>query len=335
MKFHIVMSTLVLIFLFSTIVFAQKPAYRISEPVTYKNLTIFLIHGKDAITKGNILTLQEAMERDILIVYETSEVNTLAVENVSKEYQVFIQSGDIVKGGKQDRVLAVSILIPAMSGRIEIASFCVESGRWEKRGREDAGKFSSSNDRIVSKDLKIAANKTKSQQEVWAKVGEAQGKLSRNVGGTVNSGVSATSLQLSLEDKKVTATVDEYINKLSAAIAGKNDVVGYAFAINGKINSADVYVSNALFKKLWPRMLKASAVEAVAELDGRSKIYAAAPKSASVTEFMEESEKGRAQEKRGPGKTMVTTRESKENVVFEARDEKADAVIHKSYVKIQ
>lgn len=338
MKLRITASALALLFMVLGLAgstAAQGSGYRISAPFTYKNLTIFLIHGKDQIKSGNILTLQEAMERDILIVYETSDVNTLAVENVSKEFQVFIQSGDIVKGGKQDRVLAVSILIPTMSGRIEIDAFCVESGRWKKRGTEDVSKFESSNDRIVSRDLKIAANKNRSQQEVWAKVGEAQDKLSKNVGGQVNAEASKTSLQLSLENKKVAATVDEYIKNLNSAIAGKGDVIGYAFAINGKINSADVYVSNGLFKKLWPKMLKASAVEAVADLDGKSKIYAAAPKPASVTTFMAESEKGKAEEKRGPGRTKVTTRESKDNVVFEARDEKADAVIHRSYVKIQ
>jgi hypothetical protein len=335
MKLRSIAGAVALIFIFMGAAFAQKPAYRISEPLTYKNLTIFLIHGKDAITKGNILTLQEAMERDILIVYETSEVNTLAVENVSKEYQVFIQSGDIVKGGRQDRVLAVSILIPAMSGKIEIEAFCVESGRWQKRGNEDTSKFSSSNDRIVSKDLKVAANKSRSQQEVWDKVGEAQGKLSKNVGGTVNSAASRTSLQLSLENGKVTATVDEYIKKFSSAITGKNDVIGYAFAINGKINSADIYVSNALFKKLWSKMLKASAVEAVAELDRGNKIYAAPPKPASVTTFMSDSEKGPAKEKTLANRTKVTTRETGDNVVFEARDEKSDAVIHRSYVKVQ
>src|SRR4026207_898653 len=100
----------------------------------------------------------------------------------------------------QDRILGVSIIIPAMSGRIEIEAFCVESGRWTKRGNEDSSNFNSSNDRIVSKDLKIAANKTKAQQEVWAKVGEAQDKLSANVGGVVNSTTSKTSLQLSLEN---------------------------------------------------------------------------------------------------------------------------------------
>src|ERR1043165_4415638 len=142
----------------STQAISQTSAYRISEPISYKNLSIFLIHGKDENNKGNIMTLQEAMERKLFVVYETSEVNELQVENLSKEFDVFIQSGDIVKGGKQDRVLAVSIIIPARSGRISIEAFCVESGCWEKRGGEDSQQFNSSNDRIVTRDLKLAAN---------------------------------------------------------------------------------------------------------------------------------------------------------------------------------
>ena len=243
-------------FVLSTIAFSQTTGYRISEPVAYKNLSIFLIHGKDENTKGNILTLQEAMERKLFVVYETSDVNELQVENLSTELDVFIQSGDIVKGGKQDRVLAVSIIIPARSGRVSIDAFCVESGRWTKRGSEDSTKFNSSNDRIVTKELKIAANSTRSQQEVWAKVSEAQSRLSKTVGETVNAPTSSSSLQLALENKQVTATVDEYIKNLSSAVAGKSDVIGYAFAVNGKINSADVYVSNALFKKVWMKKQK-------------------------------------------------------------------------------
>ncbi|MBK6749871.1 MAG: hypothetical protein IPG67_07675 [Acidobacteria bacterium] len=164
---------------------AQTANYTISSPYTHKNLTIFLIHGKDQRTKSNIMTLQEAMERKLFVVYETSEVNELEVENLSKTQDVFIQSGDIVKGGKQDRVLAVSIIIPASSGRVKIESFCVESGRWTKRGNEDSTKFDSSNERIVTKELKIAANAARSQQEVWDQVSNAQARLAKNVGGSV------------------------------------------------------------------------------------------------------------------------------------------------------
>ena len=310
---------------------AQTNGYRVSEPISYKNLSIFPIHGKDENTKGNILTLQEALERKLFVVYETGDVNELEVENLSKEFDVFIQSGDIVKGGKQDRVLAVSIIIPARSGRVSIESFCVESGRWTKRGSEDSNKFTSSNDRIVTKELKMAANGARSQQEVWNQVSQAQAKLGKTVGGSVAAADSASSLQLSLENRQVVANVDDYIRHLSTIMDRKSDVIGYAFAINGRINSADVYVSNALFKKVWPKMLKAAATEAVAESRG---VRLASPaKAAAVEEFISESEKARPKEQSVGSGARLVTREDKDNVMFETRDEKSKAVVHKSYVK--
>ncbi|MFN0278609.1 MAG: ARPP-1 family domain-containing protein [Pyrinomonadaceae bacterium] len=310
---------------------AQTANYRVSSPHTYRNLSIFLLHGKDQNTKGNVMTLQEAMERKLLVVYETSEVNELEVENLSKQFDVFIQSGDIVKGGKQDRVLAVSIIIPARSGRVKIDAFCVESGRWQKRGSEDATKFTSSNDRIVTKELKIAANAARSQSEVWNQVSEAQARLSKNVGGDVKAGPSKSSLQLSLEDGKVVASVDEYIKNLSNIVNGKSDVIGYAVAINGKINSADVYVSNALFKKVWMKMLKASATEAVSE--SRSVRLADPVKAEAVKGFLDDSERGSARDQKVSAGASLRTREDKDNVMVEARDEKSKIVVHKTYVR--
>src|SRR5687768_11078998 len=311
----------------------SQNGYRISAPYTFKNLTIFLIHGKDSTAKKNIVTLQEALKMGIFKVYETSEVNELSVENISKTHDVFIQSGDIVKGGKQDRVLAISIIVPARSGRVSIEAFCVESGRWQKREGEDSQQFSSSEERIVSKDLKVAANAARSQQEVWGKVAEAQKKLSGSVGADVTRNASASSLQLTLENRKVVATADEYIRKLSTLVAGKSDVIGYAFAINGEINSADIYVSNHLFAKLWPRMLKAAAIEAVSERNGAGGVNAPAPKPTAIHGFIAEAEKGRAKERPTSAKSKVVTKESDGNTMFEARD-KSDLVVHRNYVKV-
>ena len=319
-----------MVLVISGLVAAQTVGYRVSSPYTYKNLTIFLLHGKDQNKKGNILTLQEAMERKLFVVYETSEVNELEVENLSKEFDVFIQSGDIVKGGKQDRVLAVSIIIPARSGRVKIDAFCVESGRWTKRGNEESGKFTSSNDRIVTKELKIAANASRSQSEVWSQVSEAQARLSKSVGGSVADGASRSSLQLSLENKQVVATVDDYVRNLSGVISGKSDVIGYAAAINGKISSADVYASNALFKKVWPKMLKATATEAVSE--SRSVRLADAVKPAAVKGFLDDSEKAAPRDQSVSGASL-RIREDKDNVMVEARDEKSKVAVHKTYVK--
>lgn len=335
MKLKYLFGLVAVLSLFAAVSYAQNSAYRISAPYSHKNLTIFLIHGKNETTKTNILTLQEAMERQILRVYETSDVNELSVENISKSFDVFIQSGDIVKGGKQDRVLAVSIIIPARSGRIKIEAFCVESGRWQKRGNEDSNQFSSSNDRIVSKELKLAANGARSQQDVWAEVSKAQEKLARTVGSPVVSAQSRSSLQLSLENGRVAATADEYVKKLSSLIEGRTDVIGYAFAVNGEINSADIYVSNALFKKLWPRMLKAAAVEAVAENNGRTTATAPPAKPDAVKAFLLDGDSAPAEERAASGGTRIITRDRKDSAVYEARDDKNKTVVHRAYVKKQ
>src|SRR5688572_7728799 len=92
---------------------AQSNAHRITGPERYGNLSIFLIHGADEAGHAELLTLQEAMAQGVLVVHETSNVNALEVENTSASRGVFIQSGDIVKGGKQDRVLSVDVVVPA------------------------------------------------------------------------------------------------------------------------------------------------------------------------------------------------------------------------------
>ena len=310
----------------------QAGNYKISGPYTFENLSIFLIHGKDTLTGKKFLTLQEAMESKVIIVHETKDVNELAIENVSTDEEVYVQSGDIVKGGQQDRVLAVDLIVPPRSGRMPIAAFCVESGRWRQRGNESAGKFESSNEVVATRELKIAAKKTKSQSEVWAKVTEAQDKLTANTGTVVNSTVSASSLQLSLENSRVKEMTDSYLRKLSGILEGKGDVIGYAFAINGHVSSADVYGSSILFRKLWPKLLRASAVEAVAELKKGAKFDQVTAQK--VGAFFDDAEKGAASENEVSGRIQMVTRESAENILFETRDQKQNkAVLHRSYVR--
>ena len=79
----------------------------------------------------------------------------MQIENLGND-EVFVQSGDIVKGGQQDRVLTVSLLLPPKSGRIPIASFCVEQGRWTARGKEDVKTFATASAVVPSREAKIA-----------------------------------------------------------------------------------------------------------------------------------------------------------------------------------
>jgi ARG and Rhodanese-Phosphatase-superfamily-associated Protein domain len=305
--------------------------YRFSGPYTHENLTIFLIHGKNQLEGDSFLTLQEALEQKKVIVYETKDVNELAIENLSQS-DVYVQSGDIVKGGQQDRVLAVDLIVPPRSGKIPIAAFCVEQGRWSKRGSEQSGAFASSVEVVSTKDLKLAAKKSKSQGAVWENVRVAQDRLSSNVGTRVNSTTSESSLQLALENPRVTETSNAYIKVLSDIVKDKADVIGYAFAINGRVNSADVYASNHLFNKLWPKLLRANAVEAIAELQKNNHFSPVSEEQ--VKTFLQDSEKAKVDEKEVTARVGLLTREDEQNILFETRDRaKKGAWIHRNYIR--
>lgn len=307
--------------------------YKISGPYKHDNLSVFLIHGKDRITGRTFLTLQEAITQRKVIVYETRSVNELAIENISND-EVYVQSGEIVKGGQQDRVLAIDMIVPAQSGKMPIAAFCVEHGRWSKRGNEQVKVFSSSAEVVSTRDLKLAAKRSRSQGEVWKNVTVVQDKLSQNVGVRVNGAASESSLQLALENKEVQKSADEYVKALSRITQGQNDVIGYAFAINGKVNSADVYASSGLFKKLWPKLLKASAIEAIAEFRKGATFANVSPEN--VKTFLHDSETGKAAEKSEDltKRIQLVTRESAENVFFETRDRAQKQVwLHRNYIK--
>jgi hypothetical protein len=341
----------VVCFAFAGLSVSGQSAYRISAPYTHKNLTIFLIHGADASSNRDLITLQEALEMKVFKVYETEDVNELMVENISKTHDVFIQSGDIVKGGKQDRVLAISVIIPRNSGKVSIEAFCVESGRWEGRGNESKREFSSSEERIVSKELKLATNGTGSgsgdgigngigsgtgdgrgsQTEVWKEVEKAQSNINANLMVDVTANSSASSLQLSLENKKLKKEREAFVKDLLQLSKGKSDVIGYAFAINGKLNSADIYLSNHLFSKVWPKMLNAAVVEAIS-LANQPKAEKE-PSTSDVSAFLAEAEKGTAKERPTVARSKVVTRQAANEVLYEARD-KSDLVVHRNYVKL-
>jgi hypothetical protein len=276
--------------------------------------------------------LQEALVQKKVIVRETREVNELSIQNISRE-EVYVQAGDIVKGGQQDRMMAVDLILPPRSGRIPISAFCVENGRWSKRGTEEVTVFNSSANVVAGRELKLAAKNAESQSEVWRQVAVAQDKLSANTGTRVNGAASPTSFQLALENRQVQTSADSYVKALDRIVDGKPDVIGYVFAINGKINSADVYASSVLFKKLWPKLLQASAIEAVAELRRGEKFDAPAP--GDVQGFLDDSPKGTDEKQKDvSSRVQMVTRESKENVFFETRDRaKSDAWVHRNYIK--
>jgi hypothetical protein len=352
---------------------AKAGGERISGPYAHENLTIYLVHGKSA--DGPVpLTLDEALAKGAVKVNETGSVGELEIENAGSE-EVFVHAGDIVKGGQQDRVVTSSLMLKAKSGRVPLAVFCVERGRWAARGEEDVKQFASASEMLPTREAKLAmrspvttaapsspargaasaarppenelepalpANRIRTeeqrqisseeagpnaQSEVWRSVANIQAALAGNLGAKVASEKSETSLQLALENEKLEAARKGYVAALEPVAAKESDVIGYAFAINGRLNSADIYASNALFRKLWPRLLKASVTEAI----GAEKTLPKAldPTTAKVEAFLKDAADGKASEQASLDGQKLETREADAAFDFATRTA-AGVVMHRN-----
>lgn len=307
----------------------QVNNYRLSGPYEFEDLSIFLIHAPDAPLNRIYTPLQDAVDRDIAFVHETGSVNELAIENVSMTEDVFVQAGDIVKGGKQDRVLSIDLILPAGSGRIPISAFCVEQSRWQARGYESTDHFTLT-EMVATYSLKQAIKDVATQTGVWSEVQSAQDSIAAGVAGSVRSNESPTSLPLALESKAVQESVAPYVENLLSIVHRQKDVIGFVFAIDDQIKSADVYSSNFMFEWFWPRLLKAAAVEAVAT-PGMKR----APNVLSIETvgaFLVNSELGEETVTTN-WRTQSVKRESDTGLFFETRDTgHHGAWVHRSYL---
>jgi len=259
---------------------------RISGPYAFENLSVFLLHGEDRVAKGSYRALQQAMESKTTTVHETGNVGELLIENLG-DLDVFIQAGDILKGGRQDRVIGVDFILSKRSGRVPIPSFCVEQGRWHRRGSESEMVFASSASYLSSKSVKLGAKVSASQADVWSSVAKEQQKLSAAVHGSVAAEESDSSYQLTLEHQKVQDRIKSCVETLRKDALGYEDTVGFVFAIGDELNSADLYVNHDLFIQLWDKLLNAAATEAVAESHHPKQPAKAKLTTKDVEEFLE------------------------------------------------
>jgi hypothetical protein len=334
---------------------ADDGSLRVSGPIVHDNLAIYFVRG--APSRGAVpLTLQEALAKGTVKVGEIGSVNELTVENAGAD-EVFIQAGDIVKGGQQDRVLSVDLLLPPHSKRVPIAAFCVESGRWTARGTEDVVLFTSAAAAMPSHEAKAAIRSylsslplsglagrgsayadpavASSQQQVWSAVSATQDRLARSVGASVAAPASPSSLQLSLESEKLKAVQTAYIDALQGAGEADDDIVGYVFAVNGKIDSGDVYASNALFRKMWRKLLAASVTEAIgakAQAGAtKAQVDAVPPSLADVEAFLASASSGAASERTVNADVHVATLEGDASSYAETR--RGDGSwVHRNYL---
>jgi hypothetical protein len=243
----------------------------IAPPVSYKNVTIFPLVAKDGAKPGaDYEILDEGLKSGQVKVVEKGEgeVNQLTLKNGGKR-PLFVMSGEVVLGGKQDRIIGKDQIIGA-GETVDVPVYCVEHGRWTEG---TAGKSFSAGGSLADTKVRKQAAFKDSQGDVWNKVAEKNAKRGiANATGTYRQVATGA---------KVAGDVKPYADRLDAALAAPG-TVGIAVAVNGKVVGVEQFASPALFAKLRAKLARSYYVSAIDEPELAN---APAPTAKDVREF--------------------------------------------------
>src|ERR1700730_1055688 len=213
-------------------------------------LLIFWLTAKDYAPALDVATLDEARKSGALVITERAQatVPELVVENRGKVH-VLLLAGEILVGGKQNRVLREDILLPPLSGARSIGVYCVEQGRWNEGRKDFESKSSFAQPALRSKLIERA-----DQHQVWDSVA----KSTREVAPATPS--PTQSYQAIYDDGKVQAHLGDV--ERAASLRPPAGVHGAAVFVGARISGLDLFHSPGLFMREWPKLLRAHAVEA-------------------------------------------------------------------------
>src|SRR5712672_1872589 len=276
--------------------------WRILDPVVYENIAIFPVVSGSSQDTSSFLTLEEGLASGEVIVSErgaagmvrdrgvvrppqydaSASVNQLVLINRSKR-PLLLLAGELVSGGKQDRIIGKDRIVPVGAEPLPLDVFCVEHGRWTG----SSSQFTASKT-IVHPSVREQAVEQK-QDEVWAAVA---GGTTASV--TVSAEAAAASLPVAprissdalaqaitveaptqsyrkiYEGRRVGGSVDSFVDQVQRRFARATGglkgerVVGVIVAYGGDVAWSDIFASGDLFRQYWSKLLRSYAVEALA-----------------------------------------------------------------------
>lgn len=213
-------------------------------------LAVLWLHAKGtaATPSLEILTLDEGRARGALTVIERAQASVpeLIAENRGKTH-VLLLAGEILIGGKQNRVLREDLLLPPLSGPRNIAVYCVEQGRWNE-GRKDFDSRGS----VVQPSVRSQVLRKAEQSRIWSGVAAA----SRSVAAPSPTG----SYQAIYDKPEVKAQLEETSRRFDPTMAPT--AVGAAVFVGPNLAGVDCFHAPGLFAREWPKLLRAYALDA-------------------------------------------------------------------------
>jgi hypothetical protein len=271
----------------------DEGAFELAGPFVHENMTIFLLNSNEQDDR-DFITLDEGLKDGVVKVSEQNQaqVNQLEIENDSDHY-LFLQEGDRVVGGQQDRIIITSLVVPPKSGKMPLPSFCVEAGRWQGQ----KGFYAGANAALAPKDVREASKVVNQQGVVWDQVRVI--KHAANSAEGVNAPNTNTSLNETLEAPQVKQVSEKCSEALKDILAEKPNAVGVVVAVNGKIEEVNIYPNHKVLSKQYPRLLKSYALQAaINEKKGETATLSVA----DVRDFMTERKEQAEEQKRDVNK---------------------------------
>lgn len=182
-------------------------------------------------------------------------VPRLTVHNPGAE-PVLLVEGQEVRGGLQNRIVTVSLIVPPGS-QVDIPVACVEQGRWNYRGvvREmQAGemlfpKARRAASERVTWNLRQRRGCDVDQHELWGLVGE---KLQ-----ATRSYSNTGAMESAYESER--HTLDDYVR----AFSRQPRQVGIVAGVDGRILGVDVFDHPTTLQHLYPRLIRSYALDAL------------------------------------------------------------------------
>jgi hypothetical protein len=278
---------------------AAPSGWRLAPPVTYQNLTIFPVVSAQNADTSDFATLDEALASGDAVVSEQGgyirrardgrlppvyapgpQVNQLTLVNRGKR-PLLLPAGEVVSGGKQDRIIGKDRIVPVGAAPLPLDVFCVEHGRWT--GQSD--QFSAGN-LMVDPSVRAEAAVEQDQQKVWAAVrGEASGvaaaapsvdaappappAVSREALSAVIASAGTQSYQRIYKSSPIGTSVETFADEIgrrfdraTSRLKGER-VVGVVVAFGDQAAWSDIFASSELFDAYWPKLLRSYVVEAM------------------------------------------------------------------------
>jgi hypothetical protein len=258
--------------------------YRVLPPIHHGRLTVFPVVAAKTYDTSAFLTLDEGIRSAEVVVTEYgniggmirhpgstaiynqgARVNTLVLVNNSK-HPLILLAGEIVTGGKQDRVIGKDRIVPAESDPIDLSVFCVEHGRWVA----SSDKFGTMSMNMAAPGVRGSAMASKNQQMVWDSVSRAKEAVIAASPTPAPPAVNGTtSYAKVMENDEIKKQVDEVAKPIEESYESTikqlrdRHAVGVVVAVNGQLVWADLFASTSLLEKYWPKLVRSYAVESV------------------------------------------------------------------------